>query len=1059
MALGGLSAAMFSGSSSVWSLNMPWHKVDLQSLFFASMFAIILVVLAYLTNPSETSFRTYLTEQSFRQHLRRLDDDDQDDSDEEEAAPNHRLVKRAKPALQKPSRSYADSNPPFHFVNRASVSLRTPKHVFHSFGVFTVAAIVPNGSRQNRSEGTGSMVSDSWYIGAFGRWWRGGTIQSWWLETMANTKDAERCNSGILDLKTLDSLEGYDGLPYTVPSLPPHLKDSPSKVRESARSAQRVSNGSARSSTPPPLPKSASLPLHAPRLPQTPSKGDKAVAQRNAPPTSATATTVATTPQPPQPVVAPVPSQTPSSTSSFYDQTPVIADILRQISASSTAVHDLRTQLADFQSAAAESRSSIQSDLEAHRERKRTEDASRNELKTRSKALDDSKRAAEASKREAEKKLKAAESARDNASERIERLDKEIERLRQKMSEDEQAMVQCKEEGDKAEAEMLKQLEMKRKEIGVAENVVAALNVRAKELEEKIVAEEERLKKAKEQAELRRQDRAFFPLHVVQSQEPTSWTPIPSIETPDSDPHSLIHTDRSENIEVFPPSLQFPQTRSRGGSGSSATGPTTDFSVSPRPRKLSLGVISNFREQQQQEHRPIATNPSEPLPIPTIRPHHHHGLGVHPSNGLPIFENGIPPVRAHIPRFSPFGDSEPIVDVGAPSPTSTSLIPTSLIQSLEGPGLSADDLSRSFQSDSDDVLERDWRKMHPFIPHPVESPSTFNSSPTSLNHPGFDGIDQEDPFEVRPPPPPPTLLQHQHHQRLATSASDGNLHTDVHYSGNNFPHPNRASTDPQPLGRSRTREDENGQEEKSVGHKRWFSTSKEKKGLNPEAKVFQLKNTLPLFNHNRHDHQTHQQPQAYEPGTIIPLPPNLSPSAHPLPPPSSASSNGNGNNGMMNGINGHAPTTTDSFFSTISMRAFAPSPAEREALTRALGSSTNTSLERLPTLSEVSIASMPPSPPLPPPHPHPHPHSMIQPSHIQPSHIQTARSHPDVGDHTNSRGSSGSSVMTLPPGLAWLHSLPRMRKSKFSPWDDEEPSSPSPSTSADYGNGNGNASF
>lgn len=55
------------------------------------------------------------------------------------------------------------------------------------------------------------MVSESWFIGAFGKWWRGGPIQSWWIDTMANTKDAERCNSGILDMKALDGLECYEG--------------------------------------------------------------------------------------------------------------------------------------------------------------------------------------------------------------------------------------------------------------------------------------------------------------------------------------------------------------------------------------------------------------------------------------------------------------------------------------------------------------------------------------------------------------------------------------------------------------------------------------------------------------------------------------------------------------------------------------------------------------------------------------------------------------------------------------------------------------------------------
>lgn len=81
----------------------------------------------------------------------------------------------------------------------------------------TIAAVLPSGA-SNRSgakghtDGSGFMVSESWFIGAFGRWWRGGPIQSWWVDTVSNTKDAERCNSGVLDMKPLDALECYEGM-------------------------------------------------------------------------------------------------------------------------------------------------------------------------------------------------------------------------------------------------------------------------------------------------------------------------------------------------------------------------------------------------------------------------------------------------------------------------------------------------------------------------------------------------------------------------------------------------------------------------------------------------------------------------------------------------------------------------------------------------------------------------------------------------------------------------------------------------------------------------------
>lgn len=84
------------------------------------------------------------------------------------------------------------------------------------------------------------------------------------------------------------------------------------------------------------------------------------------------------------------------------------------------------------------------------------------------------------------------------------------------------------------------------------------------------------------------------------------------------------------------------------------------------------------------------------------------------------------------------------------------------------------------------------------------------------------------------------------------------------------------------------------------------------------------------------------------------------------------------------------------------LRAFAPSRAEREALQRALGGSTNTSLERLPSLSDVG--SIPSSP---------------------------------AHTHGEAQGRSiGEKDCALP---AWLQSLPLIRKPNFSPWEDEDP--------------------
>ncbi|KAI0771813.1 hypothetical protein BC629DRAFT_1595555 [Irpex lacteus] len=879
---------------------------------------------AYLTNPSETSFRTYLTEQSFRQHLSRLEASNQDDqSDSEDSGVHFSLTRRISKASTKNVDNF--SSQPFHFVNRAAVSLRTPKHVFYSFGIMTIAAVLPTGATSRSgatSQTDGFMVSESWFIGAFGKWWRGGPIQAWWVENAANTKDTERCNSGVLDMKPLDALECYD-----VGHVSINCRESPQKPRVSERSLQRTTSSAPRSTTPPPLPKSASLPLHVARVPHD--KQQHQPQQHNIRQTSPQSLTTTS----PESARVNPPALLPSP-STIFDQSPVISDILRQINSSKAAVHDLRTQLKDFRAAAADSHAVIQSDLDVHRERKRNEDAARSELKARTKTLEDSKRSAEASKREAEKRLRAAESARDNASERVQRLDKEIGALRQRMGEDEEAIVKGKQDGIEMDKEMAEQLERKRKEIRVAEEVISALNSRAKELEEKIAAEEERVRRAKEQADMKKQDRAFNPLHVVSEPlEAPLWSPIvPEVQEAAVDPHFDIHTDSSAHIEVFPDIIPAEHMQSRRPS---ITEEPVQSTTSPRPRHLSLGTLSNFRDH------------SMPLPA---------------DAGLPtISTDDIPPLtsgRTQSTKFSPFSDQELDVSTDmhgdiAISPRSTSLIPTSLIKTLDRGG-ATEDLSRSFQSETDSVLDRDWRKLHPFPAQPVENAAVFSSSPTSLHFPSFDAVDQEDPFEIRPPPPP---LRHR-------ITSDG-LETERVYLNGTL------ATDSigQPLTRSRTQESD----EKTVPPRRWFSSSKDvdRKGLNPEAKAFHLKK-FPIF------------------------------SATPKASIDSATSRASTASSLSLPTLFAAPTTdASSIFSTLSMRAFAPSPEEREALTRALGSA-NTSLERLPNLADV-IGSIPSSPN--------NSHGIVAQRAPQPSASETR--------------------------FSWFHSLSGMRRTRFSPWDDE----------------------
>ena len=193
-----------------------------------------------MTNPSESSFRTFLTEQAFRHHLSSLDDAEADAQDELEAASAVMAPHSAEMLVRKgglsgsfskyrsPLSSYA--SPPFAFANRASVSLRTPKHMFRSFGIFSVAAVVPasnlssssrssrvDRAQQSQQQGddesttcdrqshTQSLLWESWFVGAFGMWFWAVNLDGLWRESGLVTRDeTDGTVTGVLEVKALD---------------------------------------------------------------------------------------------------------------------------------------------------------------------------------------------------------------------------------------------------------------------------------------------------------------------------------------------------------------------------------------------------------------------------------------------------------------------------------------------------------------------------------------------------------------------------------------------------------------------------------------------------------------------------------------------------------------------------------------------------------------------------------------------------------------------------------------------------------------------------------------
>lgn len=442
-------------------------------------FCVVILVLAYLTNPSESSFRAYLTEQSFRLHLSRLDrlDDPQDD-----------VNPRPTPSITSdPTCAFSlDNHALVHFATRASVSLRTPKHVFHSFGIFTVATMLPMAKAPQRNDShLSSVVNDSWYVGAFGKWLRGGGIEAWYQDVIARSKDEESTSSGILSLANLDIRHDYPGLPTHRGVLP--------KLRNRERSSQRTNGPHTRPETPPPLPKSASLPLHA--------SGPKHLSCISWPnintPTLSTLCLSNSSPEQ---------TNQGANPETLPNFSPRVTELLRQISQTQRTVLDLKAQLSDGKTATSQSRLHLQGNLDTQRDCRRQEDAIKVELKSRTKSLDDSKRQAEGLKREAEKKLRVVQIATTNATDFLSALGEKIIQLQVQMADDQSFIALQPAQQSVSISSLTEELDTKKQEIKATEVHVSTLSQHARELEGKLSEARERLKHLKHKTGIRKSD-------------------------------------------------------------------------------------------------------------------------------------------------------------------------------------------------------------------------------------------------------------------------------------------------------------------------------------------------------------------------------------------------------------------------------------------------------------------------------------------------------------------------------------------------------------------------
>ena len=234
-------------------------------------------------------------------------------------------------------------------------------------------------------------------------------------------------------------------------------RGSPPKLRNCERPSQRLTGLPTRSSTLPPLPKLASLPLHTTRTPL--SAVDRGATNSSQPHSQPRSQPSLTTDQVQAQLGSPIPSRLPST---LFDQSPRIAEVLREIALSKMSALDLRIQLTECQSVASQSHTSLQVEVDLYRDRKHQEGASKLEFKSCTKTLEDSKWTVESTKRDSEKRLKSAQNVHDYATQRMVHLDNEIAMLQQRLLDDELSVRQTKEVVSQAEQEITDALAYKR---------------------------------------------------------------------------------------------------------------------------------------------------------------------------------------------------------------------------------------------------------------------------------------------------------------------------------------------------------------------------------------------------------------------------------------------------------------------------------------------------------------------------------------------------------------------------------------------------------------------
>lgn len=377
---------------------------DLQALLWAWTLVGILLLFAFWTNPTEASFRPFLTDLVFRERLRLLNEQDAAESNSHNGELAADASARSAAPRKTDSKAFSSllstaySSGPFAltFGSKVALSVRTPPFNRRDLGLLSIVTIsqsMPISSvhdqqkvqQQTRSNSRGTIDCTSLFVGAFGKWWVLGfgvpdlpntTTQSSEHQGKAGREELEEnltdvSDWGVLEMRSID-LE-----------------------HDSRLDAASAPNN------------------HVEEL-IVPSQSRRP---------SAVESTIRT--------VSPTPSPTTKDAVPDAD-TEHCLSITALVSRSQTDIADLQEQLAQVKASSIRACEALELDLEEVRAKKKEEERLRSDIKTRTKALDDSKRQVESSRREAERRLKAANTARTLKQASINSRKEQMESLRKR---------------------------------------------------------------------------------------------------------------------------------------------------------------------------------------------------------------------------------------------------------------------------------------------------------------------------------------------------------------------------------------------------------------------------------------------------------------------------------------------------------------------------------------------------------------------------------------------------------------------------------------------------